>query len=115
MFDGFVTQKTVTFIHLFIIGPALSAIGLNKDKIPLEAFPVITFAGFVVALMHLAIALRRGWSDGFLDLVKAFTFAPLMIYIGMEGRNASDVAYSAASAAVPAAVFLNAISKKELI
>ena len=114
MFE-FVSQKVVTFIHLFIIGPALSAIGLNKNKIPIEAYPIIAFAGVVVAIMHVTIALRRGMPDGTLDWIKACSFAPLMVYIGMKGRSASNLAYSIASAAVPVAVFLNALSKNELI
>lgn len=113
--EGLLTQKTVTFIHLFVIGPALSAIGRNKNNIPNEAYPIIALAGIAVAILHIMFAIRRGWPSGVFDWIKAFSFAPLMIYIGIMGRSASDTAYTIASAAVPLAVLMKLISHRSFV
>lgn len=105
------SKQLVEFVHLFIIAPALSAIGIAKNHIPHYAYPFIAVAGVVVAVLHIALAVENKWPSNLLNWLRAFSFAPLMIYIGVRGKDASKLAFDCASVAAPFAVILNVLTR----
>jgi hypothetical protein len=95
------SRRDMTYVDLFVVSPALTAIGLNKMLVPRSLFPGIAFAGIVVMYLHVSRALKDDGGKGVVQWARAIVFGPLMFYLGIAGRSPTPVASAMAALATP--------------
>lgn len=82
---------SVSLLHVLLIAPLLLFIGFTKDKyLNKVLFSLILAGGISVLAYHLYLVSKKGLNRGFILLLHAILFAPLLIYIGIMGLYNKD-------------------------
>lgn len=84
--------------HILLIGPALVYIGNTYGSgIPKWGFITLFVAGLAITAYHIYLTVKKGLSSGFIYLLHALIFGPVLVYIGstaITGKKAFWGAYS---------------------
>lgn len=82
------------FIHLFhilFVGTLFLYVGINREKIPAFIFPLLTYLGIIIILYHSYKAYLKLSNDksAWINYIHMFLIGPLLILIGLNGRDTS--------------------------
>lgn len=84
--------------HILLIGPALVYIGSTYGTgIPKWGFIALLITGLVIAAYHTYLTVKKGVNNGFIYLLHALIFGPVIIYIGLTGVMNKKVFWGAYS------------------
>lgn len=84
----------ISLFHVLFVGPLLLYLGLTKGNLSNFALWVVVFLGAGVSLYHLTKTIQLGLKQGWIYALHALVFAPLLIYVGLKGKQAFYAAFS---------------------
>jgi hypothetical protein len=85
----------IELLHTLVIGPLLVYTGNTYGNgLPKWYLYSLIITGFIVMLYHMSLVYKKGIKNGFMYLLHAVIFAPLLIYVGLNGENGFWGAYS---------------------
>ncbi len=82
--------------HIFVLVPALLYVAFNRAASPHWVYSGLMFAGIGMLLYHgfrAFVRLMKKSPYAWVNLVHTFAIAPLLIYIGWNGRETPRAAY----------------------
>jgi len=87
------SYNLLLLFHVFIVGPLLLHIGLNKEKINIKIYDLIHYLSIPLILYHIyrastKISYRVPW----INYIHIFLVGPLLYYIG-KNKNSSPGYY----------------------
>ena len=84
----------ISLFHIFFVGPLLLYVGMSNGNLSNVALWSILVLGVGVGLFHLSKVWTLGIKSGWIYALHAFIFAPLLVYVGIMGKNAFIAAFS---------------------
>lgn len=89
------TELLIYTSHIFLFGPLLIYIGNNYgENIPNALFNLLLIIGIGMMIYHSYLVYKNGFSSGFIYLLHAVLFAPVLIYVGFMKKKSFWGAYS---------------------
>lgn len=86
----------LNIFHIFIVSPALLAIGLMKSNTPNWAYTALLVTGLIVFAYHLykfMIRVGHGSPYVWVNAIHVFLVAPVLIYVGYKQKDALRFSY----------------------
>lgn len=82
--------------HLLIIAPGLLYVAINRSANPTWVYSALLYVGIFVLLYHgfkAFVRLSKKSPSAWINLIHVLLFAPLLIFIGWNGRDTGRAAY----------------------
>jgi hypothetical protein len=85
----------IELLHILFVGPLLVYIG-NTYGTGLSKFllMILAISGLLISLYHTYLVYKKGINNGFIYLLHALIFGPLLLYVGLTGSKGFWGAYS---------------------
>jgi len=82
-------SSLVHLFHMFIVGSLFLYVGINREKVWKQLFPLLMGLGVVIVSYHIykAYTYMTAGKGYWVNLLHIFIIGPLLIYIGYNGEK----------------------------
>jgi hypothetical protein len=90
------THIVLSLFHIFFVVPFFLYIGLQRSAAPTEIFTTLLVLGIVITLYHgykAYVRIVNSSPYAYINLIHALLIGPLLIVIGLKGKNTETPYY----------------------
>jgi hypothetical protein len=90
------THIILALAHILVIAPSLLYVAFNRAASPAWIYSTLLYGGLFIMLYHgyrAFIRLSKQSPYAWVNLIHVLIVAPLLIYIGWQGRNSPRASY----------------------
>ena len=85
----------VHLFHIFIVGGLFLYVGIHREKVWKQLFPILVGLGLVIVCYHIykAYTYMKAGKGYWVNLLHIFIIGPLLMYIGYHGEKTARLYY----------------------